>query len=183
MPATADYSRLTLDDWVRHYTGSALQQAGGIISDTRIIYPWRDIPAAKIRVDTKYKSVLRDVEACAALTPAEKQAFRAEYDAWRRFFCDGPKVDCTEPVWHMLGSGGAMDEIEKWESDRLYQWQQKIQSRCALSAPVYRPKPLAESAREGGASEEKMLKYGAIALAAVAAVYLLGPAARSIGSK
>jgi hypothetical protein len=126
---TADYSRWTFDDWVRHYAGPALQQAGGVISDTRIIYPWRDIPAAKIRVDTKYKSVLRDVEACAALTPAEKQAFRAEYDAWRRFFCDGPRVDCTEPVWHMFGSGGAMDEIEKWESDRLRS------SRAAARSP------------------------------------------------
>jgi hypothetical protein len=177
------YTQWTKQDWIRHYAGPQVASAG-LISDTRLLFPWGDdIPQAKIRVDAKYKSVMRDVDACAALSPTDKQAFHAEYDAWRRFFCSSANLDCQKPAWSHFGLGSQMDEIEKWESDRLFLWQQRLQGRCAMTLPAVRPKHLAESARESGASEEKMLKYGAIAIGAVALAYLLGPAARAAGSR
>ena len=181
------YSRWSHEDWIHHYAGPPpgavrmpQQTATGSISDTRLIFPWTDIPQAKLRVDAKFKTLIADVDACRTLTPTERQAFHAQYEVWRQFFCGGPKP-CTEPSWGAFGGGSQMDEVEKWEV-RAHDWQERFQGRCAISAPTARPVPLADRAREGG-STESVVKYGAIAVAAVAAAYLLGPAARGLGSR
>jgi hypothetical protein len=180
------YAHWSHEDWLRHYAEPRFhppaEGAGGLISDTRLLFPWnKDIPEAKLRVDAKFKALIADVDACQTVTPAERQAFHSQYDVWRQYFCGGSKP-CTEPSWSVFGLGSQMDEIEKWEV-RAHDWQERFQGRCALSAPTVRPVPLADRAREGGASTESLVKYGAIAVAAVAAAYLLGPAARGLGSR
>ena len=191
------YARWSHEDWLRHYAGPRLNPATaekGSVWDPlgrrlpgvaqqyatglRLLYPWGDdIPQEKIRVDGRFKSVLGDVASCQTLSPAERQAFQALYDTWRRFFCNSASVNCSKPDWSHFALGSQMDQIEKWEA-RLFEWQQKLQGRCALSAPANKPQTEYDREREGLGNMKDIAKYGAIA-----AAYLLGPAARGVGSR
>src|SRR5271155_3801577 len=199
-PAMSDFRMWSTEDWIRHYAASpasspGLVNARSLAEAGRIAYP-SVIVDEKNRVEAKFKALLADVQACKSMSPNEKMNFQAEYNAWRRLYCDDGSGNCAtapEPSFFTFGLGGKLDDIEKWEK-RIFDWQQSIASRCTLSMPVVRPVPTAETDipflrpftsddpayRKDAA---KMMKYGAVAIGIVALAYMFGPAARSAGAR
>lgn len=196
----SDFRQWSAEDWIRHYAPARPSPSGrpgatALAETGRIAYP-SVIVDEKNRVEAKFKALLVDVQACKSMSPNEKMTFQAEYNAWRRLYCDDGSGNCAtapEPSFWTLGLGGKLDDIEKWEK-RIFDWQQSIASRCTLSMPVVRPVPTAETDipflrpftsddpayRKDAAT---MMKYGAVAIGIVALAYMFGPAARSAGER
>ena len=181
------YDQWLAADWVQHYTrpqgaatGANPFQPGGALY-TRIVTP-STLVDAKIRVDTKFRSLLDDAKNCAALTPGERSSLQADFQSWRRLFCDNTNGACATaptPSWLTVGLGGKMDDVETWEK-RIFDWQKKLQTKCQLSAPVSQP-PNSPDGKDSDTST--MIKYIAVAVGLVAVAYTLGPTARRLGEK
>jgi hypothetical protein len=106
-----------------------------------------DVKQAKDRVDAKYQTVNRDVQACANLSAGDKSAWTDAFTAWRKLYCRNDSGTCTEPDASWLNSGGEMDDVERAEKS-LYTWQTKLQATCTVSGPI--EKPDAAKREEGG---------------------------------
>jgi hypothetical protein len=113
---------------------------------TRFVFAG-DVKQAKDRVDAKYQSVNRDMQACSALPAGDRSAWTDAFTAWRKLYCRNDSGTCTAPDASWLNSGGEMDDVERAEKS-LYDWQTKLKTKCAVSGPI--EKPDATKREEGG---------------------------------
>jgi hypothetical protein len=146
---------------------------------TRFVYAG-DVKEAKNRVDAKYQSVNRDVQACAKLSPGDKTAWTDAFTAWRKLYCNNASGTCTEADTSIFGAGGAMDDVERAEKS-LYDWQTKIKTTCTVSGPI--EKPDAAKRDEGGAGQwfsdhKTALIVGAVVVGGVVVLGSLAPYAK-----
>jgi hypothetical protein len=146
---------------------------------TRFIYAG-DVKEAKNRVDAKYQSLNRDVQACAKLSPGDKTAWTDAFTAWRKLYCSNDSGTCTEPDASIFGAGGAMDDVERAEKS-AFAWQTKIKATCQVSGPM--EKPDAAKRDEGGPSQwfaehKTALIVGGVVVGGVVVLGVLAPYAK-----
>src|SRR5271166_2078431 len=143
---------------------------------TRWVYP-SDIEQAKNRVDAKFQSVNRDVQACAKLSAGDRTAWTDAFTAWRKLYCRNDTGTCTAPDASVWGAGGQMDDVERAEKS-LYDWQTKIKANCTVSGPI--EKPDAAKREEGGpmqwfADHKTALIVGGVVVGSVVVLGALSP--------
>ena len=141
----------------------------GESSYTRFVYS-DDVKQAKRRVDAKYQGLNTDVHACAAITDGEKATWNDLFTAWRKLYCRSDSTTCTEPDASIWGAGGQMDDVERYEKN-LFDWQSKLATKCAVSAPIVKPDVVKREEDEKKPSDMlSTVKYVAIGLGVVAVV-------------
>jgi len=148
-----------------------------------------DVREAKNRVDTKFQSVARDVKACVGLTDEERAAWNDLVTSWRKLYCLNDSGSCSDPnvsntlaqiivgpfAGKYAGSGGEMDDVERYEK-LVYEWQQKLNAKkCALSAPIDKPDVIRREESEKTSDILDTVKVVAIAVVVTAGVVYIVP--------
>ena len=201
------YETWTESDWIAHYAGprfdprrprpgiwdgqgrrlpgdpNADPLAPRTIHQTgQLWYSQQDVRDEKIRVDSKYRSVMSDVQACTSpqLTNQDRIGFSQQFDAWQRFYC-GDEPGCGQPSASATGSGSQeMQQIRNMEQT-LYVWQQKLTAKgCTLSAPIEKPK--APGKEEPGKSWLDSIENIVIGVAVIAVAVTVLPRLTGRGS-
>lgn len=106
-------------------------------------------------------------EASAWNTSVQASCDATTKASWAPFYSALVAFTSTDPgIW---GLGGFMDRVQSWE-DALYQWELFLQTKCpGGTAPVINPAP-----PEPPSPWPDVLKWGAIAVGAVAVAYGVG---------
>jgi hypothetical protein len=134
-------------------------------SSSHLICLPQDVRNVKNEVGATMESLRRDVAACQALSPAERNAWNDFYTSWRKFFCRNETGTCTEPDYAIWSLCDQITDAEEWRS-RMYQWQDRLAAVCKLSAPTGPPAPMEHP-------EVDWIKWAAIGAAALTALYIV----------
>jgi hypothetical protein len=153
--------------------------AMGDFSMPRVYTQISDIDALKSRLDPDFRSTDASVQGCAALTPAEHDAWNDFYHAWRAYADRGTRsqVFCFDAFGLQCIGAGTVYEDGLEREKRLREWQQKIGTRCALNAP-----PI-DDPRERTKVDTGWVPWVAGAIAVIGIVYTVAPVVRGLAKK
>lgn len=157
MCGPASIGMLTMRPQVAAHTMPGGQGMGGVVGTW-----WSDVAALKLRLDPTFKATDADVTRCAGTLPAgEVAAWEGFYAAWRAY--------ADDPGGYVFGSGEAYDTGLAFEL-QLQAWRDQLRKDgCAPSTPDLPVPPQSPAEFLVPA-----LKWGAIGLGIVGAIYAVG---------
>ena len=116
-----------------------------------------DVASRKDELNTIVQSIENDVIACLTKIDA------GTVYAWNAFLAEWDGFYADAPAWYNAGAQGR--QAGEY-TDRIHDWQQKLGSQCTLSTPTV---PI----DQGPSEVFSAVKVGAVALAAVAAAFVV----------
>lgn len=129
-----------------------------------LVYP-STVTDATNRLDAAVKAVDLTVQNCSALDTAMRASWGSFYVAVTDFV---RSWDPSFPSGY-FGLGSRMDQVDSY-GQALSDWQKRLQSSCALTSPVFDPKPPQDSSSDWS----KIAQYAALGAAAISTAYVVG---------